>query len=181
MKALATSSQGAFGPLALQGEKRGEICAQPFWLTEAVATQIHATRGTVKRIKAALGVEEREVYRVADINDPKPLKAHWIPTICQETGSFLILDILEARVGRRAFLCPPAHPDHGEFFDQTARCFCTLSDAAQSLPEILRDGVINPAERAEFLALAREAQAQLARLIDLVETKAADDAQKVIA
>jgi hypothetical protein len=94
-------------PTAAPAELRGETSVkQPRWLTEAVATAVHVVRGQADAIAAALSVGANRVYEVADINAPVALKAFWIPAIVRETGSFAILDALEAQVGRVAIPIP---------------------------------------------------------------------------
>jgi hypothetical protein len=176
----STACAQATGQLRTAKTKlRGEIPTnpQPAWLSDAVRQTVHRERGLSKVILDALDCAE---YHVTDIADPTrrvALRAYEIVPIVLATSDFAILDALEAQVGRRAFVLPPFRPDHGEFFDQSARCFTALSETVQALPEILRDGRIDGCERAEFLAEAREAQAALARLIDMVDTKAQQDAQ----
>lgn len=87
-----------------KAELRGELSAkQPSWLTEAVASVLHAERGTVKQVAWALGVPERQVYEAGDRYNPRPLKAWWLPTICQVTNNYALLDALERKVARVAF------------------------------------------------------------------------------
>lgn len=141
-------------PAAAAGkvELRGEISAQqPRWLTDAVASTLHAERGTVKQVAAALGVPDRQVYDVADLHNPKPLKAAWLPTICTVTGSFTLLDVLERRVGRVAFAVVAAdgHDDvmqqalarevtaFGEFLSETAADVADNAIDAGELQRIL--------------------------------------------
>src|SRR4029077_16337204 len=110
--AMAGSSSPAqlrFGPIAAQTKLRGEISEkQPRWFTEAIATQVHAQRGAVKRIAGELGIPDKEhrVYAIADLNNPTICPAFYLPAVCRATGTFTALDVLEAQVGRRAFLVP---------------------------------------------------------------------------
>lgn len=169
--------QSAPHPSSLKAELRGETSAkQPRWLTEVVATSVHAVRGTVKRLAAALGERESAVYERADINHPKPVPAWWLPTLCRETGSFAVLDEIERQVGRRAFQLPAMDPIHGEFFEQASALVVSIAETVDTLPGILKDGRIDADERARFRSEAERAIADLWRLVSMVEQKAERDA-----
>jgi hypothetical protein len=183
MRSATLSAQLRLGPTGLQSKLRGEISEkQPRWFTDAIADQVYAQRGAVKSIASELGIPDKEhrIYAIADRNKPAICPAFYLPAICQATGTFTVLDVLEAQVGRRAFVLPSASLEGGEFFEQSTECFATLSKAVQQLPGILEDGHISDEERARFVAKASEGQAALARLVDMVDTKAAADAQQLL-
>lgn len=160
-------------PAPLPAELGGETSAQPRWLTEVVATTVHAERGTVKRIAAALGVGDGRVYEVADINAPKPLRAAWVPTFCAETGSLAILEALAHQCGAVVFKVPTAvNPEHADVVQHAARSMKEVGEALAAVGTSVADGTITAAERTHIEQQIDEAHAALAALSLVVERKA---------
>jgi hypothetical protein len=157
-------------------ELRGETSAkQPRWLTDVVATTVHAVRGTVKAIAIALGERESAVYEVADSNSPRPLKAYWIPAIVHETGSFAILDALEARVGRVAIPIPSATTcaERADLVQFTATLMREVGEALTEIGASIADGTISLAEYQRIQQQIRDAHAALASVDAIVAQKVA--------
>jgi len=169
----------ALPPCPAKAELRGESSpnAQPRWLTEVVSCTLHHERGTVKRVAADLGVREGAVYDVADINGPKPLKAAWIPTICEVTGSFAILDAIEARVGRVAFKLPAVNPHADAMTQELAREARLFADFLHEAADDLADGRLQPHEVKPLLHAIDRLVAGLAQFRARVVRKAAEDAR----
>lgn len=162
--------------LSIKAEPHGEISPkrQPRWLSDVVATVIHAVRGTTKVLADALPASEAAVYRVADINDADPLKAWWIPTICKETGSFAILDAIEREVGRVAFVLPTAvHAGHADVIAHTATVVHEFGEALARVSQSLADGTITDAERQSIDREIGDVHATLASLQALIAQKVA--------
>jgi hypothetical protein len=174
---VKTYADGSAAVTAGKRELRGEISPkqQPMWLTGPVVETLHADRGVVKRIAIALEIPEREVYRVADAQGPRPLPAYWMPTIIGETGSFAILDAVEARVGRVAFPLPvlPAH--HDELNRELARTVTMFGEFLQVHGETLADGVLEAYEAATLLRALDDVIAGACEYRALVVTKARQD------
>lgn len=159
--------------LPVKAELRGEISPkQPTWLTEAVAVSVHAQRGQVKAIAAATGEREAAIYRAADINDATPLKAWWIPAICLETGSFTILDVLEAQVGRCAFQLPKATAENADVATAAGRAAREFGDVLADVGGALMDGTITRAEAATVEKQIAEMHVALAALSAVLARKA---------
>lgn len=159
----------------LRGEtsREGRAWRQQSWLTEAVACVMYATRGTVKRVAISLAVPESQVYETSDINDPRPLKAGWIPTIVRETGSFAILDAIEAQVGRVAFRIPEStNPDYADVVTHAAQTMREVAEAISAISSAVIDGRITDAERVQIEKQIAEGHAALAMLNSVVAKKA---------
>jgi acyl-CoA hydrolase len=163
-------------PSPLPAELGGEISpnAQPRWLTDTIATAVHAERGTVKRIAAALQVGDGRVYEVADINAPKPLRAAWIPTFCQETGTLAILEAIAHQCGAVVFRLPAtANPEHQDVVLHAASTMKEVGEALTAVSASLADGTITDAERVEIERQIDDAHEALAALSFVVSRKAA--------
>jgi hypothetical protein len=178
----ALSAQLALPPAPLPGEFAGEISTQPGWMTRAVHDVIHAHRGTVKVIADALGLKrEKAIYQVADGNDPKPIKAWWIPTITRITGSFAILDALEAQVGRVAFVLPPVNPRVEEMNRELARLLQEFGQFLETNGIVLADGKIEPHEVPSMLKAIDAILAGVSEYRAMVLEKATSDAPPAMA
>ena len=172
----AASAQLGFGPFAAPEEFHGEISAQPPWMTEAVHDVVHARRGLVKVIAEALGLKrDLPVYQVADLNDPKPLKAWWIPTICAATQTFALLDVLEARVGRIAFVLPPVNPHVEEMNRELARLLQEFGQFLETNGVALADGKLEPHEVPALLNAVDTILAGVSEYRAMVVQKATQD------
>lgn len=139
-------------PIPAHAKLKGETSPyrQSPALTEAVAVSVHAQRGLVKVIASELGVREAAVYAVADINDPKAVKADWLPTICRVTGSYAALDVLERAVGRVAVPLPTAATLDADLLASAAVVMQETGEAIHAVGESLRDGRLTTAERVEM-------------------------------
>lgn len=169
--------QSVTSAVPVKAQLRGEISAnrQPQWLTDVVASVIHAVRGTTKAIALALGVPEGAVYKVADINDPNALKAFWIPTITRETGSFVILDALEAQVGRVAFVLPSGEASD-ELHRRVAATVKEFGEMLQTSGRALEDGHLSLQERDALVMEIDESVRVLCEYRAAVIAKAQKDA-----
>jgi hypothetical protein len=167
--------QGIGRPRVAVAQLRGEIPSkQPAWLTEAVVSAVHGERGRAKSIAAALRVSEDSVYAVADINNPKPVRAYWLPTLCRETGSFAPLDALEAQLNRVAFQLPAATTaDHSDVVAHTALTVQHFGEALTQVSASLQDGTITREEEAAIVKEIADVHAALASLQALVSRKVA--------
>lgn len=152
------------GAAAVKAELRGERIAhlQPRWLTASVAESVHGERGRAKAIALAVGVTETRVYEVADVNGPRPLKAAWIPAIVRETGSFAILDALEAQVGRCAFVLPAPTVQRGDVMQQSAAAVREFGEALTHVANAMADGTVSRAELATIEQQLAEVHAAVA-------------------
>lgn len=84
----------------LRGER---VNRQPSWLYDALRVTVHGSRGTAKVIACELGCKDNHVTDLADPIVGRQLKAFEIPGMVRGSGSYAILDALEAQVGRVAF------------------------------------------------------------------------------
>jgi hypothetical protein len=170
-----TSSGPAKAQLRGETSSEGSPRRQPKWLTEVVASVLKDVRGTVKAIAIALNVQEGAVYKVADLHDPNALKAFWIPTITQETGSFAILDALEAQVGRVAFVLPSGAASD-ELHARVAATVKEFGEMLQTSGTALEDGHLSIAERDALVREIDESVRVLCEYRAAVITKASKDA-----
>lgn len=171
-------------PAIAKAELRGEIPAnkQPQWLTAAIVGSVHAVRGTVKAIAAALGERDSAVYEVADANAQRALKAWWIPAIVRETGSFDILDAIEREVGRVAFRLPdPIQTDHDELHAGLARTLNDVGAFVKQHGDALADNRLTADECARLDVEIARAIAGLCEYRELARRRAERDAVKVCA
>lgn len=162
--------------LSIKPECEGEISPkrQPRWLTDVVATVIHAVRGQVKVIAQEVPASEAAVWRVADINNAEALKAWWIPAICRVTGSFAILDAIEREVGRVAFSLPQAtHADHVDVVQHTGRSMQEFAEVLSRVSHSIADGTITDQERQHIDREIDDVYASLAGLKALIKQKVA--------
>lgn len=166
---------GISRPQPVKAELRGEISAQqPAWLTDAVAGSVHAERGTVKRIAAALGVTEARVYEVADRYTPRALRASWIPAIVRECG----LDVLQAIALQCSAVVVPmpaaVAPTVGaDVLVNAADVMRETADVLTSVSASVTDGRLSDAERLHITKQIAEAHVALATLAVLVSQQAA--------
>ena len=154
---------------------RGEVLAnrQPRWLTDVVAAVVHAQRGTVKAIAYALGVRDAAVYEAADLNNPKPLKAHWIPVVCRETGSLAVLEAIAEQCGAVVFALPVVvNPDHAEIVTRVAQSMRECADVFAASGTSLADGRITDQELQHVERQIHEAHAELEALRMVMAQKA---------
>jgi hypothetical protein len=164
-------------PVVAKAELRGEVSPkrQPRWLTELVATVLHGERGTAKVVADELPAPIAKVYRVADSNDADPLPAWWIPAVCRVTGSFAILDALEARVGRVAIPIPvpTTCAERADLVQFTAALMREVGEALSEIGSSIADGTINPVEHQRIQQQIRDAHAALASVDAIVAQKVA--------
>lgn len=175
MPASAAPLQTIGRPPALKAELRGEIRAkQPRWLTEVVATVVHAERGTAKVLAAELGESIDSVYDAADINSPRPVKAWWIPTICKVTGSVAVLQAIAQQVGCVVFRLPVAtyHQDI-ELVTHTAKVVQEFGEALAQVSASIADGTITPVERQRIDVEIQDVHCALETLRLIVAARAA--------
>lgn len=160
-----------------QRKLRGEISpnAQPAWLYDAVRQTVHATRGTAKVIQDALGSTYQHVTDLADASRHVALKAFEIPDIVRATGSFAILDALEAKVGRVAFTLPATNPNVDEMNRELARTVKEFGAFLETNGDVLADGVIEPREVPPLLGAIDQMLADLSEYRALVVRKAERD------
>lgn len=162
-----------------KSELRGEISPkQPAWLGDVVRDTLHRERGTVKAVAATLGVTEHAVYDAAG-HQPQALRAWWIPAICRETGSFAILDALEAQVGRVAFALPAVNPHLEEMNREFARTVKQFGAFIETNGDALADGILEDAEVRPLVRAIDSMIADLSEYRALVLDKAHHDATAV--
>jgi Phage regulatory protein CII (CP76) len=175
----ASSAQLGVRLSAAKAELRGELSPkQPQYLTDAVGVSVHRVRGTVALLAAALGVPERAVYRAADVNDPEPLKAWWIPEVVRVTNSFAVLDVLEARVGRCAFALPSVNPRVDEMSRELARAVQRFGAFLETNGDVLADGRIEKHEIGPMLRSIDDILAGLSEYRALVLEKFQGDERR---
>lgn len=167
MRAASTSLLNTIGPASpVRCELRGEISSkQPSWLTLAIATSVHAVRGTVKRIALALGVPEHTVYLVADANVPQALKAWWIPVIVRETGSLAVLHAIARECNCVVVQLPPATVgEHAALVARAGKAMLETGDVIHEVGQSLADQKVTPEERRRIDHQIEEAIAALVTL-----------------
>lgn len=170
-----SAAQLGLGPVAIPGESAGEISSQPRWLTDAAADVLHRVRGTIEAVALTLRVPKHRVYGVADRHQPKPLPAWFIPTICRETSTFTLLDLLEAQCGRVAFLLPPVNPCVEEMNRELARLLQEFGSFLETNGTVLADGRLEPHEVPGMLRAIDDILAGMSEYRAMVVRKAATD------
>jgi len=149
---------------------------QPDWLTEVAASVIHAERGTAKQLAFALGVALGQVYDAADRYSARPLKAWWLPTICEVTGSYALLDVLERRVGRVAFELASADRAGDAMQQALAREVTAFGEFLSETASDMADGRIDPDELQRILPAIDRILARTCEFRSMVIEKAKRDA-----
>lgn len=158
-------------------ELRGEISAkhQPAYLTEATRLTVHGgERGRAKVIAAELGCSEKRVYQLADPLDPAVLKASEIPGMVSATRCYVLLDELEARVGRFASRLPDVQVDNEtQIVTRTARAVGEFGEALSRVSGSIADGRVSPDECRQIGREIDDVYRALAELKAVVTAKAA--------
>lgn len=152
----------------------GENSALPQTVQEAVYQTVHQTPGQPpKAIAENAQIPIAELYAVADELQPnRQLKAEQIPALVKATGNTVILDVLEAAVGRIAFRVPPANGSLREQVQMSRDAIKEFSEALDSWCTATDDGHVTRVEAKRFIAQANDAIAAIARMTEFARASA---------
>lgn len=175
---LERTGQVGEGQRRLRGENPAN--PQPAWLYDAVRATVHRERGTAKVIACDLACKESHVTDLADPLRRVPLKAFEIPDITRASGSFAILDALEAQVGRVAFHLPSVNPHVDQMNRELARTLKQFGEFIETNGDVLEDGRIEPHELQLLLGTIDAMVADLSEYRALAIEKARLDARETV-
>ena len=87
-----------------------EYPAKPDTVQEAIHQTIYGSGVTAKAIAADMNLTPGVLYEIGDETRPRRLKAEEIPSLVRASrDNFLVLDVIEASLGRVAFRVPRGH------------------------------------------------------------------------
>lgn len=140
-------------------------------LIDCIHTAIHdGDRGKAQRVAARMGIPYHTLakYALPCNGDEKPhrLPAELVPPLVIAAESFVVLDFLEASVGRVAIALPAGTAGTRELALQVCRVVKEFGDTARAAGDAIADGRVT---RREAEAVEREALETVREIMALVE------------
>lgn len=149
----------------MRPKSTGENSALPGTVQEAIYATVHQTDSRpAKAIAQDANMPLSLLYEIADEHRQRRLRAEEIPALVRATNNFVILDVLEAAVGRVAFRLPALTAASRDDVVMARDAIREFSEAIDAFVASTDDGRISTAEARTIHCQADEAIAAIARI-----------------
>lgn len=147
---------------------------------DAVAhhSRVNGQRMTVAEIAERIGRPENYLRKAtSQYDDAHPLRGDLIVPLTTATGNFALINYLARACGGVFFQLPDVRTDdYADILNQTATVVGEFGDVLTDLRASLADNRVTSGEAARVAQQGNEAIAEIARLVRMVEDRAAADA-----